>query len=128
MCSKVLASQVHNLKTDIPKYLAQSLAFLSYSLKNQRFSISSSTNRLSTFLKIASCTSLVVQWFRLCPTNSGDMGLILGRGTKIPPAVQTKLKNKLIYPWSHDLKTLFIYFFLKTQKLFLRVPFSSWSH
>lgn len=60
MRSKGLASKVHNLKTDIPKYLAQSLAFPSYLLKNQRSSISSSTNRLSTFLKTASWTSLVV--------------------------------------------------------------------
>ena len=50
------------------------------------------------------------------PCNAGNVGLILGRGTKIPPAVQTKLKNKLIYPWSHDLKTLFIFFFFKDTK------------
>ena len=30
-------------------------------------------------------TSLVVQWLRLCASNAGGMGLILGQGTKIPP-------------------------------------------
>ena len=31
-------------------------------------------------------TSLVVQWLRLCSSTSGDVGLIPGRGTKIPHA------------------------------------------
>ena len=29
-------------------------------------------------------TSLAVQWLSLCTSNAGSMGLIIGRGTKIP--------------------------------------------
>ena len=31
-------------------------------------------------------TSLVVQWLRLCTASAGGVGLIPGRGTKIPHA------------------------------------------
>ena len=44
-------------------------------------------------------TSLAVQWLRLCASNAGDMGLIPGRGTKIPHATrhgQKKLKKKSV--------------------------------
>ena len=33
-------------------------------------------------------TSLAVQWLRICASNAGGMGLILGGGTKIPQATQ----------------------------------------
>ena len=35
-------------------------------------------------LKKEGRTPLVVQWLRLCPSNAEGMGLIPGRGTKIP--------------------------------------------
>ena len=47
--------------------------------------------------KWAKCgTSLVIQWLRLCPSDAGGVGLVLGRGTKIPHAMQhgQKQKNK----------------------------------
>ena len=40
-------------------------------------------------------TSLVVQWLRLCASNTGDVGLISGQGTKMPHAGwYSKKKNK----------------------------------
>ena len=39
-------------------------------------------------------TSLVVQWLRLCASTAGGMGLIPGRGTKIPHAVLHSRKKK----------------------------------
>ena len=41
---------------------------------------------LYTFVKIDWGTSLVVQWFRICLSSTGDVGSILGQGTKIPHA------------------------------------------
>ena len=32
-------------------------------------------------------TSLVVQWLRLCSASAGGVGLVPGRGTKIPHAM-----------------------------------------
>ena len=39
-------------------------------------------------------TSLVVQWLRLCTSTAGGMGLIPGRGTKIPHATHGQKKKK----------------------------------
>ena len=33
---------------------------------------------------------MVAQWVKKPPANAGDMGLILGRGTKFPYAVTTE--------------------------------------
>ena len=53
-------------------------------------------NNLTLLLKFSyktwKGTSLVVQWLRLHAPNAGDMGLIPGQGTKIPPA-QKKQKT-----------------------------------
>ena len=35
-------------------------------------------------------TSLVIQWLRLCASNTAGMGLIPGQGTKIPCTLQPK--------------------------------------
>ena len=40
-------------------------------------------------------TSLVVQWFRLCASTAGDVGLIPGWGTKILHATGHSQKNIL---------------------------------
>ena len=37
-------------------------------------------------------TSLVVQWLRLCVSNTGSVDLIPGQGTKIPCAVRVQPK------------------------------------
>ena len=39
-------------------------------------------------------TSLMVQWLRLCTSNAGRAGSILGRGTKIPHASWQGQKKK----------------------------------
>ena len=39
-------------------------------------------------------TSLVVQWLRLHTANAGDVGLISGRGTKIPHTCAARPKKK----------------------------------
>ena len=45
--------------------------------------------------KIDCCgTSRVVQWLRLCASNTGDAGSIPGQGTKIPNAAWPKKKEK----------------------------------
>ena len=38
--------------------------------------------------------SVAFRWLRLCTSNAGGMGLIPGRGAKIPSALQTKKYNK----------------------------------
>ena len=39
-------------------------------------------------------TSLVVQWLRLCISTAGGVGLIPGRGAKIPHAMQCGQKKR----------------------------------
>ena len=39
-------------------------------------------------------TSLAVQWVRLCASNTGDVGLISGQGTKMPHAGWYSKKKK----------------------------------
>ena len=43
----------------------------------------------------ADSTSLAVQWWRLCASDAGGMGLIPGQGTKILQAVQCRQKEKI---------------------------------
>ena len=38
--------------------------------------------------------SLADQWFRICASTEGDLGLIPGQGTKIPQVVQRGQKKK----------------------------------
>ena len=57
-------------------------------------------------------TSLGVQWLRLCASTAGDAGLIPGRGTKIPHAMQRgqkikKTKHLTELPGSLQQKILF---------------------
>ena len=56
------------------------------------------TNVILISLKKEEGTSPVVQWLRLHASTAGDMGLIPGRGTKIPHAAghshKRKKKNK----------------------------------
>ena len=49
-------------------------------------------------------TSLVVQWLRLHVSDAGGLGLIPGRGTKIPQAMQHGPKNKEINREPRNLK------------------------
>ena len=54
-------------------------------------------------LKLMRGTSLVVQWLRLCASNSGDTGWIPNLGTKIlhaagyasPPRKKNKIREKI---------------------------------
>ena len=41
---------------------------------------------ITTKFKGTTGTSLIVQWLRAPPSNAGNVGLILGQGTKIPHA------------------------------------------
>ena len=41
-------------------------------------------------------TSLVVQWWGLCLSTAGGMGLILGQRTKVPCALRATKKEKLL--------------------------------
>ena len=42
-------------------------------------------------------TSLAVQWFGLCTSIAGGVGLIPGWGTKIPKVQQKEKKKKIDY-------------------------------
>jgi len=45
---------------------------------------------------------VAVQWLRLCASSTGDVGSILGLGTKVPHAVQPKKKKNFFFNLKKD--------------------------
>ena len=67
-----------------------------WNIKNQKQNkLTNQTKQKQTYRyrEQSSGTSLAVQWFRLCPSNAGGVGLIPGWGTKIPCAMWHGKKN-----------------------------------
>ena len=49
-------------------------------------------NQISALIRDIRGSFLAVQWFRLCASTAGGMGLVPDRGIKIPHATQPKNK------------------------------------
>ena len=57
------------------------------------------------FLKIPLGTCLAVQWLRLRTSTAGGLGSILGRGTKIPPAMLCSQKKNSLKKDTFEVKS-----------------------